>query len=236
MKKNFLKFLSSFSFIILFPIVTLAQVTFTQPTAVACTAAGIGGLLCKFQQILNSVVPVLIALGVVYFVWGVIQFMIAGGEEDKSKGRDKIIYGLIGFAVIIGLWGLVGIVVKTFGIGGSSAPTLAPLTITTGTTCALGANAKLQDLLCYVTRIINDSIIPLIFALAIAMFVWGVVKFFIINVDEEAKRAEGKQFMIWGIIALAVMLSVWGLVGVLKTTFGINVGQGILPQVRPPSN
>ena len=54
-----------------------------------------------------------------------------------------------------------------------------------------------------------------------------------IHADEEAKRAQGKQYMIWGIIALAVMLSIWGLVGVLKNTFGINVGQSILPQVKP---
>jgi hypothetical protein len=66
------------------------------------------------------------------------------------------------------------------------------------------------------------------------MFVWGVVKFFIINSDEEAKREQGKQYMIWGIIALAVMLSVWGLVGILETTFGIKTS--IFPQVCPPNS
>lgn len=38
--------------------------------------------------------------------------------------------------------------------------------------------------------------------------------------------------MIWGIIALAVMLSVWGLVGILGSTF--NIGTSVLPQVTPP--
>jgi hypothetical protein len=64
------------------------------------------------------------------------------------------------------------------------------------------------------------------------MFIWGVIKFFIINADEEAKREQGKQFMIWGIIALAVMLSVWGLVGILSNTFGLS--GSVLPQVTPP--
>ena len=41
--------------------------------------------------------------------------------------------------------------------------------------------------------------------------------------------------MIWGIVALAVMLSVWGLVGILGSTFGLGTGS-VLPQVVPPGS
>jgi uncharacterized membrane protein YidH (DUF202 family) len=78
--------------------------------------------------------------------------------------------------------------------------------------------------------IINRSIIPLIFALAIALFVWGVVQY-VINADSEEKRKKGKQFMIWGIIALAVMISVWGLVKIVTNTFGVT--KSVLPQAYP---
>lgn len=193
----------------------------------------ITNVISKFQEILNSIVPVLVALGVVYFVWGVVQYVIADGEEAKKKGKDVMIYGVIGFAVIVGLWGLVNIVVKTFFSGSISAPSLSALT-GTAATCTLVGNPKFQDVLCYITGIINNAVIPLIFAVAIVMFVWGVIQFFIINANEEAKRAQGKQFMIWGIIALAVMLSVWGLVGILGATFG--VGTSILPKVTPPGS
>lgn len=201
-------------------------------TQTPCLAlSGIGKLICQIKEILNSIIPVLVALGVVYFVWGVVQYVIADGEEAKKTGKDRMIYGVIGFAVIVGLWGLVNIVVQTFGLSGT-APTLTPVT-GTGASCSLAGNPKFQDVLCYITGIINDSVIPLIFAVATVMFVWGVVQFFIINADEEKKRAQGKQFMIWGIIALAVMLSVWGLVGILSTTFGIT-GGSVLPHVTPP--
>jgi len=92
----------------------------------------------------------------------------------------------------------------------------------------LGFNPKFQDLLLYVVCIINRAVVPFIFALAIAMFLWGVVQF-VINNDEEAKKAKGKQFMIWGIIALTVMVSVWSLVAILGNTFGINTF--FLPQL-----
>ena len=92
-------------------------------------------------------------------------------------------------------------------------------------------NPSIGNIFSYGTCVISKAIIPLIFALAIALFVWGVVKFFIINVDEEAKRSQGKQFMIWGIIALVAISSVWGLVRIFGKTFGLNTQ--FLPGVRP---
>lgn len=101
------------------PLVTLAQVGTTGATSGGCTVGNNGtllGVLCLIGQILNAIVPVLIALGVVYFVWGVITYVISSDEEAKKAGRDRIIYGIIGLAVIIGLWGLVNILRTTFGV------------------------------------------------------------------------------------------------------------------------
>lgn len=195
-------------------------------------STGLGGLIVEIHSLLNSIIPLLVALGVVYFVWGVVMYVIADDEEAKKSGKDRIVFGIIGLAVIVSLWGLVNILVNTFDLGGVPAPTLTPITGTGSTTCtSLAGNPKLQDLLCYFTTIINNSIIPLLFAVATVAFVWGSIKFFIIDADEEAKREQGRQFMMWGIIALAVMLSVWGLVGILTSTFG--VGSSVLPTVKP---
>lgn len=117
--KKAVKFLPIASLITFLPIVVYAQF-FDR-------CAGIKGLsfiLCKISSLLNSVIPVLVALGVVYTVWGIVQYMIGGGEEAKTEGRDRIIYGVIGLAVIVGLWGLVVLVLDTFGAPDQySAPT-----------------------------------------------------------------------------------------------------------------
>ena len=99
------------------PVVALAQVTGGGPTQCASgNITTLQGLLCKIAELLGAVLPVLIALGVVLFVWGVIQYVVGDDEEAKKKGRNRMIYGIIGLAVIIGLWGLVKIVTNTFGI------------------------------------------------------------------------------------------------------------------------
>ena len=76
--------------------------------------AGLSYMFCRVSMLLNAVLPVLVALGVVYFVWGVVQYVIGDSDEAKKKGRDRIIFGLIGLAVIISLWGLVYLIVDTF--------------------------------------------------------------------------------------------------------------------------
>ena len=73
-------------------------------------------ILCQIGDILNIVIPVVITLGLVYFVWGVISYVVGNDEEAKKKGRDRMIYGIIGLAVIVSVWGLVNILLGTFGL------------------------------------------------------------------------------------------------------------------------
>lgn len=81
---------------------------------------GLSYILCKLNDLLGSVLPVLLALGVVYFVFGVVQYFIGDSEEAKGKGKDRIVFGLIGLTIIVGLWGLVYIIVNTFGLNNVS--------------------------------------------------------------------------------------------------------------------
>ena len=112
--KNLSTFVSALAFVALFPTVAFALA--------GCPVSTVGGFICKIQEILNSIIPVLIALGVLYLVWGIVRYVIGDSEEAKKKGRDRIIFGLIGLAVIIGIWGLVFIITNTFGIE-EAAPT-----------------------------------------------------------------------------------------------------------------
>ena len=75
---------------------------------------GVSYLFCKAASVLSSLLPLLLALGVVYLVWGIVQYVIGDAEEAKKKGKDKIIYGIIGLAIIIRLCGIFTILRDTF--------------------------------------------------------------------------------------------------------------------------
>src|SRR3989344_3631888 len=67
-----------------------------------------------------------------------------------------------------------------------------------------------------VTAIV-EAVIPLLFGLAFVYFLWGMYTYI------KAASTEGKEgareTIIYGIIGLFVMVSVWGLVNLLNTTF-----------------
>ena len=96
---------------------------FAQQARGGCDAVELGtiqSIICKIGNILDIIIPILVVLGVVFFIWGVVTFVIGNDEEAKKRGKDRMIYGIIGLVVIVAMWGLVGIVTKTFGLNGSA--------------------------------------------------------------------------------------------------------------------
>jgi hypothetical protein len=74
----------------------------------------------------------------------------------------------------------------------------------------------LKSLIAYIKELVN-SIIPIIFGLALIGFIWGVTKY--IYASSPAKLSEARSYMVFGIIAMTVMISIWGIAYMLKNTF-----------------
>lgn len=99
----------------------------------AQTITNVESLGDRIIDIINgTLVPVLFAVGFLVFLWGAFKFFILGAAngEAKDEGKTLMIYGLIGFAVMVSVWGLVNIITGTFGVnntlntpgGGVKAP------------------------------------------------------------------------------------------------------------------
>jgi hypothetical protein len=80
-----------------------------------------------------------------------------------------------------------------------------------------------------IIEIINTVLVPLIFALAFIVFLWGVFQYFIAGAADEEKREGGKSLMIYGLIGFFVMVSVWGLVNLLTGTFNLRTNPPQFP-------
>ena len=76
-----------------------------------------------------------------------------------------------------------------------------------------------------------NSIIPILFAIATIVFLWGVILYITSGGDEE-KRKEGRSYIIFGLIGLFVMVAIWGIVNVLLDFFNFtNVNAPTLPDL-----
>ena len=69
--------------------------------------------------------------------------------------------------------------------------------------------------------LINDVLVPVLFAVSFIVFLWGIAKAYIIDVGNESEREKGHKLVLWGLIAFAVMVSIWGLVNIVANTFGL---------------
>ncbi len=67
-------------------------------------------------------------------------------------------------------------------------------------------------------------IVGVLVAIALVVFLWGLV-LFIARSDEDAAREDGKKRMLWGVVALFVIVAVWGIVSLLGILLGIDSGR-----------
>ncbi len=94
------------------------------------------------------------------------------------------------------------------------------------------ASGGVQGIVDFINAVLA-AVVPIIFALAIVYFFWGLAKFIRSAGDPEA-QAEGKSIMVWGIVTLAVMISIYGLITWLRDSAGFTTTGSIslptLPQ------
>ena len=91
--------------------------------AIAFAQQTIGGILGLISGWLTVIIPILMILATVVFLWGVILYVVAGADEDKLQtAKAYIMLGLIGLFVMVVIWGLVRVLVASFGVGGSRIP------------------------------------------------------------------------------------------------------------------
>lgn len=88
-----------------------------------------------------------------------------------------------------------------------------------------------ESIITGIGRLITAAI-PVVFALAILVFIWGIFKAFILGGGDPEKQAEGKQLMLYAVIGFFAMVAIWGLVNLLGSILGVGPSSNVPP---PPA-
>ena len=88
-------------------------------------------------------------------------------------------------------------------IGGNAVDTVSPI-----------ANSVLA---------LANILVTVVFVLAVVAFGWGIVQFIFAGGDP-AGIAKAKSFLLWGVIGMAVMASLFGLITFMQQYFGVRSG------------
>jgi len=88
---------------------------FGTPLMAFAAANTFAEVLKILQDLLNGLLPVLIALAVALFLWGVLKYIrTSDNPDERTEGRELMVYGIVAIFVMISFWGLVNILVGTF--------------------------------------------------------------------------------------------------------------------------
>ena len=101
--------------------------------------------------------------------------------------------------------------------------TLAALALTLP---ALASAATLLNTLALANTVLNAAI-GLFITLAIVVFFWGLIMYLAKAGEEKAK---GLSIMFYGVLAIFVMVSIWGIIRLLQSTFSVTSTSPVVPQ------
>lgn len=99
------------------------SVAFLSVPLVAFAAPWCSGLDCSFKlfvswaitSIMRPVVPIIVSLTVVYFLWGTALYIWYGDDLGKrTEGRQKMLIGIIALAVMMSFWAAARMLKVTF--------------------------------------------------------------------------------------------------------------------------
>jgi uncharacterized membrane protein YidH (DUF202 family) len=69
------------------------------------------------NMIINPLIGFLFALAIVYFLYGMLEFLMnQDNDEKKTTGKSHMLWGIIGITIMMGVWAILGIIVNTLGV------------------------------------------------------------------------------------------------------------------------
>lgn len=66
----------------------------------------------------TAVIPILFALAFIFFLVGMVRFFFSYNEENREKGRQFAVWGVVGLVVLFSLWGIVRLFLSVLGTSG----------------------------------------------------------------------------------------------------------------------
>lgn len=79
-------------------------------------------IFVRVLSIISYLIYIAFGVATMIFLWGVIQYVIAAGDDKKiAAGRQYMLWGIIGLSVMVGVWGFVNLVIATVFGGDTSA-------------------------------------------------------------------------------------------------------------------
>ncbi len=80
------------------------------------SAQTFASIILSVVSVINLAIPLVGSLILCVFLWGIVQYVYSQSDSEKGKGKELIIWGLVGLFVAFSIWGIVQLFALTLGI------------------------------------------------------------------------------------------------------------------------
>jgi ABC-type nickel/cobalt efflux system permease component RcnA len=87
------------------------------PSFASAQATDFKGVVSLLIGLIQSLIPLVVALTLLVFIWGVFQLVRSNSEDSRKEALGIITYGVVSLFVMVSVWGLVAILTSTFFAG-----------------------------------------------------------------------------------------------------------------------
>lgn len=101
-----------------------------------------------------------------------------------------------------------------------------PISISVGNAPSTANFSPIQKIIVAISNIIG-SLVPVMISLAVLVFFWFLVQFIWKGADDPKVHQNGMKGMGYSLLAIFVMVSLWGIIAFVGTTLGIGQGGGM---------
>jgi phosphotransferase system glucose/maltose/N-acetylglucosamine-specific IIC component len=69
------------------------------------------------EVIINPLIVLMFVAALLVFFWGLVEFIYKAGSDDgRETGKRHLMYGIVGMFVMVGVYGIIRLILNTFGI------------------------------------------------------------------------------------------------------------------------
>ncbi|MFT5037139.1 MAG: succinate dehydrogenase/fumarate reductase cytochrome b subunit [Candidatus Azotimanducaceae bacterium] len=98
---------------------------------------------------------------------------------------------------------------------------------------SMSSKPSIQELLTLIIEGINKALLPTLFSVALLMFVFNVVRYFIIDINNVQGKEAARRYALYSIMGFVIILSMWGIVNLLVNAFDLGQSQAPCPDYLP---
>ncbi|RJQ34688.1 hypothetical protein C4568_02040 [Candidatus Parcubacteria bacterium] len=187
---------------------------------------GLQRIVTAISDVINFALGILIGIAIIAFFWGLVRYLFVGkgSPVEQKQATMFMIWGLIGLFFMLSVFGLVKLLQVTFGIDGASSLNAPAYR---GTGAAQTCNTMTQNFGCFAQWVAGlfTTGTAILVGSALVIYFWGIA-FNLFGYSKSGNTGSAKKMrdvLLWGLIALFVMFSIWGILRVLGLTlFGSN--------------